>query len=252
MTRRAPGRASKFSRLAPRVPFLVLTFTLLWSWPVVPAAERAVGTATEQLEVLKDVPLSQYRAYRRMHASNEKFNQEAWLEAWTEMDQNGFRYEIVSERGSEYVRNKVLRNLLHREQQLIAAGQAGRAELSRENYDFEESEVYGKGVRYVMLKPRRKDMLLLDGRLVLNQDGTELLRVEGVLSKNPSFWTSVVNVIRGFARLDGVRVPVTTESIARLKLAGLARMTVQYEYETINGRPVSVSARRTMAAAIAR
>jgi hypothetical protein len=211
-----------------------------------------VGTATEQLEVLKDVPLSQYRAYRRMHASNEKFNQEAWLEAWTEMDQNGFRYEIVSERGSEYVRNKVLRNILHREQQLIAAGEAGRAELSAENYDFEVSAAYGKGVRYVVLKPRRKDMLLVDGRMVLNQDGTELLRVEGVLSKNPSFWTSVVNVIRGFARLDGVRVPVTTESIARLKLAGLARMTVQYEYETINGRPVSVSARRTMAAAIAR
>jgi hypothetical protein len=56
-----------------------------------------------------------------------------------------------------------------------------------------------------------------------------------------------VNIIREFARLDGVRVPMTTESIARLKFAGLSRMMVRYEYESINGRPVSLSARRTMA-----
>ena len=54
---------------------------------------------------------------------------------------------------------------------------------------------------------------------------------------------------REFARLDGVRVPLTTESIARLKFAGRARMTVHYEYESINGRQVSMSARRTMASA---
>ena len=200
--------------------------------------------------VLNDVPLTQYRAFRRMYATNEKFNQEAWLEAWTEFDSTGFRYEIVSERGSEYVRNKVLRNLLHREQQLIAGGEADRAELSQQNYVFEESAAFGDGVRYITLKPKRKDMLLVNGRMVLNQDGTELLRVEGVLSKNPSFWTSVVNVSRDFARLDGVRVPVTTESIAKIKFAGMSRMTVRYEYESINGRSVSPSARQTMAAVI--
>jgi hypothetical protein len=178
-----------------------------------------------------------------MHAENEKFNQEAWLEAWTELDSRGFRYEIVNQRGSEYVLEKVLRKLLAREQELIAQGQADRAELSPENYEFVEPDSHGKGVRYVLLKPRRKDMLLVDGRMVLNQAGTELLRVEGRLAKNPSFWTSLVNVIREFERVDGVRVPVATESIAKLKFAGLSRMIVRYEYESINGRPVSLSAR---------
>lgn len=180
---------------------------------------------------------------------NEKFNQEAWLDAWTELDERGFRYEIVSERGSDTVRNKVLRRVLERERELIAEGQADRAELSAANYEFEAMSAGGKGVRYVLLKPRRKDMLLVDGRMVLNQDGTELLRVEGRLAKNPSFWTSLVNVIREFARLDGIRVPVTTESIARVKVAGLSRMIVHYEYETINGRRVSLAARQTLAAA---
>ena len=231
----------------------VIAFTLLAGGTAVPAAEERGGQDPRTVVAsLQDAPLTQYRAFRRMHAVNEKFNQEAWLEAWTEFDQRGFRYEIVSERGSDYVRDKVLKTLLRREQEVIAAGMADRAELSEANYTFSEMDAAGRGVRYILLKPKRKDVLLVDGRMVLNQDGTELLRVEGRLSKNPSFWTSLVNVIRQFARIDGVRVPVSTESIAKLKFAGMSRMNVDYEYETINGRPVSVSARRMLAAAAGR
>lgn len=196
-------------------------------------------------------PLTQYRAYRRMHARNEKFDQEAWLEAWTELDTRGFRYEIVSERGSDYVRNKVLKAVLKREQELVAAGASGRAELTDDNYEFTGENVQGD-VRYVTIKPKRKDLLLVDGRMVLSQDGCELLRVEGRLSKNPSFWTSLVNVIRHYARLDGVRVPIAIETTAKVKFAGLSHLQVQYEYETINGRPASVSARRTTVAVASR
>ncbi|MCA1559269.1 MAG: hypothetical protein LC753_15205 [Acidobacteria bacterium] len=189
--------------------------------------------------------MTQYRAYRRMHARSERFNQEGWLEAWTELDAGGFRYEIVSERGSDGVRDRVLKPLLKREQELVARGDADLAGLTLANYEFEEAADKGDGLRYVLIKPKRKDVLLVDGRMVLSQDGRELLRVEGRLAKNPSFWTSLVNVIRQYERLDGVRVPVSTESIAKVKLAGLSRLEVRYEYESINGRPVSLSARQT-------
>jgi hypothetical protein len=207
-------------------------------------------TTADAPTVLQDPPLKQYRAFRRMHAVSEKFNQEAWLDCWTEFDDRGFRYEVVNERGSDYIREKILRALLKREQELIAQGQADRADLSTANYEFVEPSAQGEGERYVLLKPKRKDILLVDGRMVLNGDGTELLRVEGRLAKNPSFWTSLVNVIRQFVRLDGIRVPISTESVAKVKFAGTSRMDVRYEYETINGRPVSVPARQTMAAAL--
>ena len=62
--------------------------------------------------------------------------------------------------------------------------------------------------------------MLVDGRMVLSSDGGDLLRVEGRLAKNPSFWTSLVNIIRHFAKIDGVRVPVATETVAKIKFAG--------------------------------
>jgi hypothetical protein len=193
--------------------------------------------------------VTQYRAFRRMHAANEKFNQEGWLDCWTELDEHGFRYEIVSERGSDYIREKILRTLLRREQELIAGGGADRAEFSEANYEFSNStDITGQGgERTVILKPKRKDVLLVDGRMVINQNGTELLRVEGQLAKNPSFWTSLVSVVREFARLDGVRVPISTDTVAKLRFAGTSSMDVRYHYETINRRPVSLAARQSVA-----
>jgi hypothetical protein len=205
---------------------------------------RTAESAAERFFRAGEVPLTQYRAYRRLHAQSEKFGQEAWMEAWTELDQQGFRYTVVSEKGSDYIRNKVLKAVLNREQELVAAGDCRRSELTADNYVFEEAPVAG-GERYVLLKPKRKDMLLVDGRMVLSRDGTDVLRVEGRLSKNPSFWTSLVNVVRHYARLDGVRVPIATESTAKVKLAGEARLDVRYEYESINGHAVSVAARRS-------
>jgi hypothetical protein len=206
------------------------------------AAPLAGRAATPQSQpALRDAPLTQYRALRRMHARNNKFNQEAWIEAWTELDGGVFRYEIANERGSDYIRNKVLRTLLTREQELVNNGEAGRADISHDNYQFEEAATEGGGFRYVLLKPKRKDMLLVNGRMMLNPSGTEVLRVEGTLAKNPSFWTSTVNIVREFAMIDGVRVPVTTATVAKLKFAGEAQMDVRYEYQSVNGRPVDAA-----------
>ncbi len=227
--------------------FWVASFTLLLAAAAAPAADTTPATA-DRSPAVRDEPLRHYRAFRRMHARSERFNQEGWLEAWTELDERGFRFEIVNERGSEKVRDKVLRTVLEREQELVATGETARGALTAANYHFGEA-VEEDGLRYVSLTPKRKDTLLVDGRMVMSPDGDELLRVEGRLAKNPSFWTSLVNIIRHYARLDGVRVPIATESVAKVKLVGISRLDVQYEYESINGRPVSRTARQVMASA---
>jgi hypothetical protein len=231
--------------------YWVASYTLLLLAAVAGSAADGSAARLNRSPAVSEEPLTQYRAYRRLHARSEKLDQEGWLEAWTELDESGFRFEIVSERGSEQVRNRVLKTVLRREQELIAAGDNARGALTTANYEFGEA-VEEDGNTYVPLKPRRKDALLVDGRMVLSPDGRELLRVEGRMAKNPSFWTSVVDIIRHFARLDGVRVPIATESVAKVKLVGVSRMEVLYEYESINGRPVSHAARQLMAASIRR
>ena len=185
---------------------------------------------------------------RRMHAATDKAKHEAWLDAWTELKDGRFSYEIVAERGSEMVRGKVLRSMLQRELELVNSGNTEKGDLTAANYDFSEAGRDEDGARVVQIKPKRNDVLLVDGRAVLD-DGGDLLRVEGKLAKNPSFWTSLVNIVRRYARIGGVRVPIATETTAKVKMVGTSKLQVVYDYESINGQPVRISERRSAAPA---
>jgi hypothetical protein len=221
----------------------VIAFTLLGGSAVMSAdnASPLSDNPITRFFARAEQPLREYRAFRRMHAFTEKSAKyEAWLDAWTELKDGRFTYEIVSERGSDTVRSKVLRAVLAREQELINSGESNKGDLTAANYDFSEGVRDPDGSPVVQIKPRRNDALLVDGRAVLNERG-ELVRVEGKLAKNPSFWTSLVNIVRRYARIGGVRVPVATETTAKIKFVGTAQMDVAYDYHTVNGRPVAVS-----------
>src|SRR4051812_3723572 len=229
----------------------VIAFTLLGGSAVLPTSASSDFSNNPIMRLFSrtEQPLREYRALRRMHASSEKSAKyDAWLDAWTELKDGRFSYEIVSERGSDVVRSKVLRAVLAREQELINSGDARKGELTDDNYEFAEGGRDADGSHLVQIKPRRNDVLLVDGRAVLNDRG-ELVRVEGKLAKNPSFWTSLVNIVRRYARVGGVRVPVATETIAKVKFVGTAQMDVVYDYRSINGRPIAVSERQTPAPA---
>jgi hypothetical protein len=194
--------------------------------------------AVHRFLVADNEPLREYRAFRRLEASNGKFDKAAWLEAWTEVDAAGFRYDIVSEGGSPYIGKRVLRATLEREKALWNGSLSARSNLTTANYDFISAGLDASGLMRVTVKPKRQDELLINGVIILAPDTSDLLRVEGQLAKSPSFWTSRIDVVRTYDRIGGVRVPVHTESVAQVKMAGASSFAMSYEYETINGRRV--------------
>ena len=151
---------------------------------------------------------------------------EAWLEAWTELKDGRFSYQIVSERGSDMARGKVLRPMLAREQELVNKRRTAASRSSPPPTTNSPRPAATATARASSRSSRGvRTSLLVDGRAVLN-DGGDLLRVEGKLSKNPSFWTSLVNIVRRYARIGGVRVPVATETTAKVKFVGTAQLEV--------------------------
>ncbi|HEX4566522.1 MAG TPA: hypothetical protein VH138_07800, partial [Vicinamibacterales bacterium] len=194
------------------------------------AVTGSAGWPSSRVLSRAEQPLRSYTAFRRMHAYSEDQKHEAWMEAWTELENGQFSYTIVSETGSETIRGRVLRAVLARERDMVSKGETGRADLTAENYEFTEAGRDETGARVVQIKPRRADVMLVDGRAVLSDSG-DLLRVEGTLSKNPSFWTSLVNIVRHYARIGGIRVPVATETTAKVKFVGNSQLDVFYDYE---------------------
>jgi len=87
----------------------------------------------------------------------------------------------------------------------------------------------------------RHDITLIDGAVYITDTDADLVRVEGRLAKNPSFWTRRVDVVKQYARVGGLRVPIRIESTAQIRFAGTSTMTMTYDYEMINGVNVGAS-----------
>lgn len=200
---------------------------------------RSQGSALQRFLARSDSPPVAYRALRHLEARNAHFGASAWMDVWTEFDDaHGFRFQIVAEGGNHYIRKHVLRAALDGEQKMWAAREPQRASLTPENYHFQDGGSAPEGLTTVAIKPKRKDVLLVDGAIFLEPDDGDLARIEGKLSKTPSFWTRRVEIVRRYERIAGVRVPVSIESVAHVLIAGRSTFKMTYEYETVNGQHV--------------
>jgi hypothetical protein len=186
-------------------------------------------------------PLTSYRGTRRLEASARGGKLQASLHVHTELHPDrGFQYRVISEEGAESIRGRVLHPVLDAERRAQAPGDIQQGGLTRENYTFEPPRYSGDGLLRVPIHPRRDHVTLVDGAMFLRPGSGDLVRVEGRLSKRPSFWTRRVDIVREYARIAGVRVPVSMESTAQLLIIGISHFAMTWEYESINGIPVGL------------
>jgi hypothetical protein len=199
----------------------------------------APPSALQRYLARADSPTVAYRALRHLEASNPHFGASAWMDAWTDFDEaHGLRYEIVAEGGNGYIRKHVLRAALDGEQRIWAAREPQRSSVTPDNYTFAEGVRNHEGLHEVAITPKRKDTLLVEGAIFVEPDEGELRRIEGRLSKAPSFWTRRVEIVRRYENINGVRVPMSIESVAHVLIAGRSTFKMTYEYEVINGQRV--------------
>jgi hypothetical protein len=199
----------------------------------------------ERFWALDDKPPTQYRALRHLDARSDKFNSSAWMDVWTEGDSSGFRYQIVAQGGSDYIRSRIFRGTLENEERAWTSTAVDRAAVTEANYHFEDHGPQPDGLVMLTVRARRKDLRLVDGLIRLRPDSGDLVEIEGQLSKPPSFWTRGVQIVLKYQRIGGVRVPVALETVSNVLIAGKSTFRMQWAYESINGRRVGDPTPRT-------
>ena len=160
------------------------------------------------------------------------------MEVWTEGDERGFRYQIVGQGGSDYIRSRIFRGTLEDEQRAWASTAVDRAAVTAANYHFQDHGPQPDGLVMLTVQARRKDLRLVDGLIRLRPDSGDLVQIEGQLSKSPSFWTRGVQILLRYERIGGIRVPVALETVSNVLIAGKSTFRMRWEYESINGQRV--------------
>ena len=121
------------------------------------AAQQTPATSSiiQRVVARNDPPPRQYRALRRLEAQSDKLGGSAWIEAWTEVDPaGGFRYEIIGEGGSGFVRGKVLRPWLASEKKILLDKKHPGRDITGDLPDKKgliRSRLYAVGDRFYML-----------------------------------------------------------------------------------------------------
>ena len=204
--------------------------------PAVPTSPSEYLAVERFLADVERPPVS-YKARRRLEASSAKLNESAWMEAVTEFDPvAGFTYSIVAQGGSERIRRRVLKAVLDAERETATVVEWRKANLSRQNYEFDFGGHAGDGMLKMQLTPRRRDARLVLGSALLTATSGNLVRVEGRLSKSPSFWVRWVDVSRSYSAIGGAMMPVAIESTADVRIAGMSTFSMTYDYDMVDGR----------------
>jgi hypothetical protein len=205
-----------------------------------PAFAESTSALLQRFFAVDAQPLVSYRAFRHMTASTRGGKMSASLDAWTSLDpQRGFTYEITKSEGSGIIIKHVLVKALDAEQDAVqSAASKSQSALTPANYEFLDMMPDGANLMRVNVKPRRNHVMLINGHLVIESDSADLVRVEGELSKRPSFWTRRVQVVREYDRISGVHVPVSMKSTADVLIVGQSTFAMDYKYAEINGKKI--------------
>jgi len=203
-------------------------------------AQASAQSVADRFLNRDDEPVSSYLAMRRLEARNQRFKVDGWLEACVELSHGSLlTWRVTREGGSGYIRSKVLRKALEAERDALAQVPPARAALSPENYTISEAHSDAPGVARLDLIPKRNDVLLIRGNVLVSDPEADLLELAGQLSKSPSFWTRNVAVVRRYLRKGGIRVAVETTSTADVRIAGKSHFQMTSRYISINGRTLS-------------
>src|SRR5262245_12454863 len=182
----------------------------------------------------QDDTVPAYVAERRLEA--EAAGRTGWILALTTYSQQkGFNYDVTAEGGSGLIRGRLLRALLDGERDAIAKGEAARASIALDNYEFKPGAI-DAGLATVELTPRRKERVLVAGTMTLRASDGDLVCLRGRLAKSPSLWVKNVEIVRHYERIGGTILPVAMESMAQLRPFGTAALHMTYRYLEVNGR----------------
>lgn len=154
------------------------------------------------------------------------------------------QFTIISEAGSKFVIDHVLRKLLDGEQDAIKGSNRQAMALTRENYDFKLAgyEPSPGGGQYVLkLLPKTKNKYLYSGTIWVDAKDFAVVRIEGEPCKNPSIWIKKTDIAHRYMKVGSFWLPAENRTESSTRLGGKATLSIEYQdYKILKTAPRAV------------
>ena len=149
-------------------------------------------------------------------------------------------FTIVSEGGSEIMRNRVLKAILTAEKEAMQKENREQTALNMSNYELSLVGVEGSPQpKYYVLEatPRVKNKFLFKGKVWVDAQDFAVSRIEGQPAKNPSWWTRKNDITYTYQKLGDFWLPARTQSITEVRIFGHTVLNIEYkDYHLVETR----------------
>jgi hypothetical protein len=141
----------------------------------------------------------------------------------------GMSFRIVSQSGSKFLCDKVLKRALDSEQE--ASRDNGATELTPANYKFQmvgSEMIDGRPAYILKVEPLSEGKFLYRGKIWVDAADFEVVKMESEPARNPSFFISRTLIHYTGALAHGFWLPQKIRSETKVRIGGTAVLTIDY------------------------
>jgi hypothetical protein len=147
-------------------------------------------------------------------------------------------FTVISESGSHWMVNRVLRRLLETEKEAADEKSQARTALTDENYRFTllgQQDLRGRTSYVLEVEPKTDNKLLYRGKIWVDAADFALSKIEGEPAKRPSIWISKIVVHHTYQKIGEFWLPSENESTTDVRLGGHATLKISYgDYKVVS------------------
>lgn len=154
-------------------------------------------------------------------------------------------FRVVSETGSRYVCEHVLRKLV--ETEANASNDKRSTALTHENYNFTlagTDNINGRPAYILNVEPITESKYLYRGKIWVDAADFAVMKIDAEPSKSPSFWITKTEIHHVYSKTGEFWLPETNRSETRVRIGGTAVLTIDYgKYTHLNDNTVQTALR---------
>jgi outer membrane lipoprotein-sorting protein len=178
-----------------------------------------------------------YRGKDETHSAAEMTVQTVYRQG------SGKSYTILSESGSEFIRNHVLQTLLDNEKNINLPGIVEHSWFTSANYEMQLKPggvqlLDGRECLVLAIRPKHKAPNMIVGSLWVDAKNGSIVQLDGTASQSPSIFTGAAQVMRHYVNVSGYAMATQARAVSDSFLLGRTIVTIDYRDYQIQLRPV--------------
>ncbi|HEX4004254.1 MAG TPA: outer membrane lipoprotein-sorting protein [Candidatus Acidoferrales bacterium] len=152
------------------------------------------------------------------------------------------QFTIVSQSGSKFIVDHVLKGLLDGEKEAANPENKKRTALNADNYDFSLAGMdASEGTpQYILeVKPKKDSKFVYRGRIWVDGKDFAVTRIQAEPAKSPSFWVKRSEVNHRYEKVAEFWLPEENRTESLIRLGGKAVLSIEYrDYKITEAAPI--------------